>query len=288
MVRVDAFEERYGVTLAGSITRSVGDLEERYCEFGDYASALVDAGVIATTDDLLKRSDLLLEIFYHWVRQGRASSPSGCRFAKRLARDPERWGWLSAVWTEPPDDERLPPVLNQVLYSARHREAVLVLLPQVATVESWGRLIGNLVTDVRWSWETIDVSQKDKPEEQDAAALDDTHLVIGLRWDSPHADKPAWPLAFGPIEDFPVTRRAPVPALVMRTHDPLPDSAGVDLAAMEDGLPNENARKKFRIRSGEHKAANLDGELTHAARARATLRLPRDVVESWLRPLDSG
>lgn len=269
------FEREHGVSVPRSGARETPSGVVSFSTLDDYVGALAEVGRVQDVDDLLTDPRLVPAVFHDWVRQGQ----TGCWFARRFARNPGSWGWLNATWMRAADDPKLGPAVEQVLRASYSSQAVLMAFPLVRDIKSWLELVRNLCANEQWGCEQVVTSSDD--EEREIAAADEGYVVIGLRWHPLDEEKPAWPLAFGPLGEFPFTRRAPVSALVMRTHSPLGTSAGIDLAAMNTRMRPES-RDKFTRRSHVDKHELLNGELLHVARARSTLRVPARSAEERL------
>lgn len=258
-------EARLGprLKLGRSVARETAEGIEFFPGFADYENALREAGMLASGESLRDRHELLGPVMHHWVRRGQ----TGCQFAKRLAGEPHRFGWVDLVIVDHRDPE-VPRALESFLASQSEAEAVLVVLPSIGSVDALIEFFLSLCLLDSWRCVRVEPDPAHPPD-------DDTHTVVGFRWRPPQEAKESWPLVFAPLEDLPFTRRAPITAMVLRTHSPLPESEGIDLAAMDAHLP----AMKFE-RAGKHtkaaKARLLRGELLSAARARVTLRVPAE------------
>ena len=84
---------------------------------------------------------------------------------------------------------------------------------------------------------------------------------------------------------MPFTRRSPVPALALRTRGPVNEHGTLDLARM-DHVRQGDAFDRDGEMTKRNRTDLLNGELTHVAKAKVTLRLPRDLVE--LLPAPTG
>lgn len=229
----------------------------------DFVEHLRARGEIQDEDDLFtRRYDLLATIFHSWVQRGQAA----CQFAVHLAKNSTEAGWLELVVPTVEDEDSIAaigPLLGGA-GSAESVEAVLLLLPSVRTLEALVGLCGRLCDLADWHWVEID-------------GADEGYVLAGLRWRPPGSDDVSWVLAFGPFEDLPFTRRAPVTALTIRTRGPANGEGGLDLAKM-DSLVDQGKGERFLELTKRNKADLLAGELAHAARARVTLRVPQRLV----------
>lgn len=256
-----------------SLSRSVGRpttlRTEWFPNLYDYVDAFRRAAIIRDRDDLLqRRPDLLPVIFHDWVRKRQI----GCRFAQRLAREPSKFGWIDLVLPHHDSSEHVR-WLDEFLATASYdSEAVLLLLPTVTNLSDLSDLVGNLLTSPRWFIHEI-------------VGYDDSEFVpLGLRWHPPGEELASWVLAFGDFPEWPFTRRAPLPALTLRTHSPKPGNEGIDLAAIDPMLPNVEAFDRMMSGTRRLKERLLEAEpdLCDYARARVTFRLPRSLAMELL------
>ena len=214
-------------------------------------------------DELLgQRRDLLPDVFHAWVQRGQVA----CQFAMNLAKQRDQAGWVELVqagdahpgaWMEP-----------LVEAAAGRAEAVLVVLPDVRTLEGLTEFAVQLCELPRWRWEVVPPKADDPP--------DPGHQHVGLRWRSPDGPE-SWVLAFGDFPGMPFTRRSPVPALALRTRGPVNEHGTLDLARMKHVRQGEGFRRDGEVTS-RNKVELLNGELVPVARARVTVRLPDHLV----------
>ena len=228
----------------------------------DFVDALVQCGQVAEADELFgARRDLLPDVFHVWVQRGQVA----CQFAMNLAKHRQQAGWVEIVQTV---DEHPSLWLEPLLEAAAdHAQAVLVVLPDVESLDDLARFFAQLCELPRWSWEVVPAGD----------ANDDDHVCVGVRWQSPEGPK-SWVLAFGDLPGMPFTRRSPVPALALRTRGPANDHGTLDLARM-DHVRQGDAFERDGELTRRNKGDLLNGELEHVARARVTLRLPHHLVE---------
>lgn len=226
----------------------------------DFVEHLRSRGEIEDGEDLLtRRHDLLATIFHTWVQRGQAA----CQFAVHLAKNRSDAGWMEVVVPHL-DDEASVAAVSTLLVgagSADSVEAVLLLLPSVRTWQRLVELCGRLCRLGDWCWEEIQ-------------GADEGHALAGLRWTPPASDNRSWVLAFGPFDELPYTRRAPVTALTLRTRGPANKEGGLDLAKM-DSLVDDQKSERFLDLTERNKSDLLGGELTHVARARVTLQVAK-------------
>lgn len=211
------------------------------------------------------------DIFQAWVQQG----ATGCRFAQHRARHADAAQWLSIVVPVPLTTDVVNE-LQRILESAADAQAVQLLFPTAKTIESLASIVACLARHPGWAFLEI---------EHDPPAEDDTSVLIGLRWNVPNSVYKSEVLAFGPFDDQPFTRQAPVTTLTLRTHPPakLDPDGRVHLAQMPLFEREAGAQKDYFWRSsGERKRDLLNGELLHSARARVSCRLPRHLWASAL------
>lgn len=258
-----------GPPLGRSAERRLADGRTRsFPTLADFVDHLRVRGEIEDEEDLLtRRHDLLATIFHAWVQRGQAA----CQFAVHLAKNREEAGWMELVVPDADDDVSLAAISTLLAGagSVETVEAVLLLLPSVRTWQGLVGLCGRLCGLPDWHWQEID-------------GADEGHLLAGLRWTPPGSPYTSWVLAFGPFEELPYTRRAPVTALTLRTRSPANKEGGLDLAKM-DSLVDDRQGERFLDLTERNKVDLLAGELVHAARARVTLR-----VEEGLLPLLGG
>lgn len=253
-----------GPPLGRSGDRKLPDGRVRsFPTLADFVEHLHARGEVEDEDDLLtRRHDLLATIFHTWVQRGQAA----CQFAVHLAKYRAQAGWMEVVVPRV-DDEISVAAISTLLAGAGSEdsvEAVLLLLPSVRTWQSLVGLSGRLCRLADWHWEEIDGAEQG-------------HALAGLRWTPPGSINRSWVLAFGPFEELPYTRRAPVTALTLRTRGPANREGGLDLAKM-DSLVDDEKGERFLDLTERNKADLLAGELAHAARARVTLQVANVLV----------
>ena len=235
----------------------------RFPGLHDFAEAFAQAGYIDGPDELLaRRRDLLPDVFHTWVNRGQVA----CQFAMNLAKHRRQAGWVEVVQlTRDHPGAWLEPVLEA---AADRAEAVLVVLPDIVSLDDFAGFVATLCELPRWTWEPITADG-----DSDAG-----HVDVGLRWRTPEG-LPSWVLAFGDFEGVPFTRRSPVPALTLRTRGPANKYGAVDLARMKTFRDDEGNRRDDEM-TRRNKDDLLNDELLEVARARVTLRLPRRLVDA--------
>lgn len=254
------------------IERSVGEgPPRRFPERADLVQKLIEQGLVADEDDLLqRRPDLAGDIMLNWIQH----SQTGCRFATHLAKRRATSGWQIAVVPRRLREEVFRSVIEGLLRpQPTEAEMVMVVFPWVISPEDLADLIGMLARCEAWSWE--------EPVSMEGGSHDE--CLVGLRWALPSGTAESWVLGFAPFPFMPFTRRAPYTAIVMRTRDPEPDAlpsegrAPVHLAQ----VPHFFGDRADEIwKSTQRQRATLLGEeLTHAAKARVSFVIPRNLAE---------
>lgn len=213
------------------------------------------------------------ETFHDWVKQG----ATGCVFAQRRSMSPDHAQWLGIRVNSPPEQRELDG-LQSVLEAASDPQAILLAFPEAVTLESVGELVSAFHEHPAWACETVPKN----------AVQPDGFQEVGIRWLLPHSKYRSEAIGFGPFEEFPVTRQAPVTALAFRTHPPTePEKDNrVHLAQMPFDDRESEDWEKFWKRTQELRSDLLNDVLEHAARARVTWRLPESIaaVAGLIRP----
>ncbi|MHA7268387.1 hypothetical protein [Arthrobacter sp. HLT1-20] len=208
--------------------------------------------------------------FLDWVKRGQ----TGCRFASRLARDDIAARWESVLISKNIPSEDLATHVCEVILSLDKRtELVQLIFPHIEEIDQLIGLINDLCApNLNWFWEAQD-------------SYDDGWVDVGLRWILPDGEHVAWALGFGPFEFLPVTRRAPIASIVLRTsplkrtsetrdgHDLIPVHAA-DMDDLLDG--DDDLRKLLTSATKESKLKYVAEEHAQSARARVTFKLPRE------------
>lgn len=275
-------EERSDLGLRKSRSRLAADGKEYvFPSRGDFFQYFKSAGHIPSdAQSLADVPEIAPRIFHDWIR----SQQLGCQFASALERSsaeetgvPERRVWLDITVPasrlgERPKDFSLGEMLQPILEAA-HEEAVALLFPWVRSLEDFASMLAELCEHPNWFWE-----RRPSPNE------DSLWVNVGLRWqrgDGQHSAL-SWPLGFGDFTELPFTRRCPIAALAMRTRPAPPQMRGIHLAMIDWDEPST---WDVHWTATESKRARLlDDELTDAAKAGVTVRLPSSVVTTTLPP----
>lgn len=210
--------------------------------------------------------------FLDWVKRGQ----TGCRFAARLALDDVSARWESVTLSKNIPRSELAEHVCEVLLSLDKRtELVQLIFPHIDSVDELVALINDLCTPkLNWYWEAED-------------SYENGWVDVGLRWLLPDGEHVAWALGFGPYDFLPVTRRAPLVSIVLRT-SPLKRTPGtrdknnlipVHAADMDDLLgKDEQLRQIITSATKESKLKLVAAEHARSARARVTFKLPQQAL----------
>lgn len=227
-----------------------------------YVDSLRATGYVADSQDLLdRRPDLLATVFHDWA----GTDEIACEFAMHLSAHREQAGWLEVVL---PTSPNMAWWAAPSLRASAHddTEAALLVLPDCKSPTDLAAITALLCRHEDWWWEEVDAE----------ADRDQGHFLVGLRWQPPGLTAPSWVLAFGDFQGFPRTRRAPVPALTLRTRGPPNRKTGaLDLARMDSLMSSEDGGEAQR-RTRENKEALVESGLQHAAKAKVSFRLRED------------
>ena len=226
-------------------------------------------------EELAEAGSEWIDMFHIWVAQG----ATGCVFAQRRARDPEAAQWLGVVLNSPPEGKDLDG-LQSILQAASDAQAILLVFPSATTIEQVESIVEACHEHPAWFCEVI--PKKDGVDH-------DEYVEVGIRWLLPNTRYRSEAIGFGPFEEFPVTRRAPVTALALRTHPPMvrEPEGRVHLAQMPYDAREAAGPDWFWKRTGEQRTDYLAGKLEHAAKAKVTFRLPKSALTSSIRDLEA-
>lgn len=240
----------------------------------DYAEFHTNTGELDGPEYFPDAYRLHTPTFLDWVKRGQTA----CKFASRLARDDVAARWTSVTVSKNiPHDELAEHVCGVLLSLDKRTELVQLIFPHIEGVDELVVLINSLcVPRLNWYWEAED-------------SYEDDWVDVGLRWILPDGEHVAWALGFGPFDFLPVTRRAPMVSIVLRT-SPLKrtpvtrdgnDLIPVHAADMDDLLgKDEDLRQLLTSATKESKLKYVAAEHARSARARVTFKLPqRDLCD---------
>ena len=208
--------------------------------------------------DLSDDADLRwVDVFQSWVQQG----ATGCRFAQHRAKHAQESQFLSIILQRPLQEHMLLD-LQEILLSSADAQAVLLLVPSISHPSELATLLRTFNESDYWNLDIL----KNTTEE----------VLVGLRWPIPSTLYVSEVLGFGPFDCLPVTRRAPICVLALRTHPPqrVEENRRVHLAQMplfELELRDDKA-EYFWNKTSEMRKEILAGQLEHAAKAKVTAR----------------
>jgi hypothetical protein len=255
-----------------SVYREIGPDDKRsFSAFSDYLDFFIQAGHVASLDDLLDRKpDILGTILFAWFSQGQIA----CIFAQRLARKPIDAKWQSIVVRGDIDPELLSNVLEE---AAEQLSAVQLIFPGSGSAQQAIDIVRRLCSHPSWTCSEIDWM----PDEKGRS------VQIGLRWHSARGAYTSWVLGIAPFDSMPFTRRfvgAPFIALVFRPSEPTEfaptptDESGKPashLAHMDDLLGDDQKKRDSMTQATKRaKSALLGHELRSIARAKVSVSLP--------------
>lgn len=244
----------------------------------DYVAFYQARGYVKDKAELLTgKKQLLPELFYNWM--GRLAT--GCYFAARFSKHPASSGIETFSIPHALSRTDLAKFLNEILdLAASQREAALIMFPDVFGPHDIVTLINALCADSRWYW--ADQREDGQP---------DTSTLVGLRWKLPGGDSVNHVLGFAEIDSMPLTRRAPITALVMRIRDDKRTGKKkengliqVHLADMDPGVPEEAKFKRLWAKTEDLKRRLVAQQDAHAARARVTFAIEKEVARLLARP----
>lgn len=274
------------IPLANGTCRHVSTID-------DYVAWYVRLGLVQDKRELLDSKNLLLsELFFDWIKQLQL----GCLFAARLARGdgkdrvPTKGAvpfavpapWLTHVERGAHANPTLGDKLNYLLDAAvrENEEAAQIVFPDLETPSQLIQLVNNLCAHERWYWNEIPW-RDGEPQAR----------LIGLRWILPSGKSVNHALGFANISTMPITRRSPLPALILRTSDfkrtPEAQEAGrvpVHLADMDSRIRPQAKHDSLWERTRQLKADLVEPSLKSAARARITFAIGFREAESLVPP----
>jgi hypothetical protein len=141
--------------------------------------------------------------FYAWLSSGQ----SGCRFAQVLAARVSSQPWATSVVEDTLNTQQLGKELNDHLETlAKEAELAIILAPEIRDSRELVMLVRRLLSHESWKLEIIDGSNSET-------------VHIGLRWRLT-SDIASWVVGFADFPTMPLTRRASVMAMAIRTRMP--------------------------------------------------------------------
>jgi hypothetical protein len=210
--------------------------------------------------------------FCGWAR----TKSIGCYFARAMFQAPADYG-ITIHYQGDLDGRKLALrvselIRNEVLMEAS--EAVVVVINERLPVEEFATLLRSLSNKPGWYLRETEI----RHGERDYAVVG-VDVYVG---EDQGSETLSEIVGFAPYEYLPVTRRAPTPAIMLRTksalsEEPLPERAErrANLAAIKVDV-HPNAFTAMWQKSKELRA-QLDGADNPMARARVALALPADV-----------
>lgn len=264
-----------GISKSRSVT-----LDGRILRFptrADYLSWLVAHGHLTKAAQFAEQGELVARVYRHWQAQGQLA----CRFAQKVAREPEPYGLHTCV-IDATSAGKLPPKAAQALGQAcrtacdgKDVQALTLLFPRIESPAALVRLLKGLAAMPDWLI-TVGLNPSD--------ALRRMHVRLQYQVDPGHV---AEVLGFGPFEFLPLTRRAPVVSLEMLTSVSRPkDSAlgrpkRLHLAGIDLGWPVKRIESVWKA-TEKNRLALLGGD-DSAAKAKVSFAIPRHLWEGHRR-----
>lgn len=219
-----------------------------------------------------------VERFCAWAR----TKSIGCLFARAMFQDPVAYG-ISIV-TVPSSGTRQAELVDQAIGEEIRNprsEAAAFVFDSSLSVEGFAALMRAL--SVRPNWETRESEVHHRGANYSIIGLD-----VNVGQDQ-GVETLSEMVGFAPYDYLPITRRAPIPAIMLRTkptfsEDPLPGRVErrANLAAIRLDI-HPNAFTALWEKSQELRA-QLDGADHPMARARVALAFPASV---WASSLDT-
>lgn len=262
------------VDLPRSLHADVGGTPKAFSTRGDFIGWLVARGHLSTPRDLAKAPDVVEAIYRHWQGQGQVA----CRFAQQMARTPEKYGIRTAV-SASLDQGKVSDAakvwLVDVVTSACQDAGTQALTLLFPTIDDPAALVGFLksLVDVPGWYVAADLNPSDRLERV-YVRLHVTVCEGGV----------AEVLGFGPFDFLPMTRRAPIVALEIRTKRNQPKAGSgpgkplrLHLADMPLGWEPDHVRKVWEL-TEQSRRAMLGGD-DSAAKAKVTYAIPRAIWE---------
>lgn len=256
-------------------------IQSAYPSRDEYYEFLKQQGLVAKRPDFTDNHQLVIQVHRDWHHRG----AQGCRFARYMGWEPETYGWHRLVvdghtftGLSANDLAKVAEPVQRAIADSDN-VALSLLFPDVTTPSQLAGLV-RFVSRLP-AWTAFEVGE------------DNEFVNIGIRVViDRRKGVMAWPLALGPFDFLPGTRRAPFTELALATkpkQHPMPDEitpndCAAHLADTWPALPMEGDKfSKMWKNTTEWKAAILAGwgespdDLR--AKARTTVTIPKDVWE---------
>ena len=252
------------------------DRDQEYPTRVDYLEYLVAEGFARDDEDFADQPELVARVHEHWHGLGQ----QGCRFAVFLSGRPVEHGWGRIVVPgADPDawDDGIWSGLSEGVAAAIRRaptQALSLLFPGIASETSLVALVAAL--EARLGWTLL-------PLPEPAAGWGAPEPVVGIAFRIPlNREVLAWPIALGPFDFLPATRRSPITEVILVTKPkryPLrseritDDPGAAHLADMPVGV-EDDVFERLWVGTQRHKAFVLGDGGDPRAKAKVSFILP--------------
>ncbi|HET8815698.1 MAG TPA: hypothetical protein VFM51_12190 [Solirubrobacterales bacterium] len=248
------------------LKKSVSYGRRRFPTRDDYEVAALASG---RPSELVWRDPLFAAaVMRHWHQTGQ----TGCLFARHLARNiaPLQWPYLVLAGQGDELRESIPETVPFALKSAiafEECEILSLLFPQITRVSELLELCTALARDTEITME----EDRSHPN----------WVTVALRLDITGEEQLSWIMAFGPFNQWPQSRRAPITELAIRVkpkpdqlfHKLNQDHAAAHLA--DTPLPvNEEQMEAIFERTGQATRDVLGGDPDFRSAAKTTFSYP--------------
>jgi len=262
--------------LPRSLHADVGGTPKAFSTRADFIGWLVAHGHLGGPHDFAKQPDVVEAVYRHWQGQGQVA----CRFAQQMGRAPEKYGIRTAVSAnldEGKVTDATKDWLGDVVSGACQdaaTEALTLLFPTIDDPAALVRFLRSLADVSGWY-----LNAELNPSDRLGRVYVRVHVAVC-------EDGVAEVLGFGPFDFLPLTRRAPIVALEIRTKKNQPKAGSgpgkplrLHLADMPLGWEQDHVRKVWEL-TEQSRRATLGGD-DSAAKAKVTYAIPQPV---WAAP----
>lgn len=262
--------------IRASVAVVVGDGTVYVPSLDDYLQHLRRHGKLARDSDLSRHPDLVEMVYRHWQCQPQIA----CEFARLIAKDPQSHGVDVTVVSGVVDAQSAGTAASataKIIERAITKqgcEAVSVLIPGVLDVATLVALCHSLGAQPGWRC-------RPQLNPSDCAQRIYVELKVEVGTDNRGKTVLAEVLGFGPFEFLPLTRRAPITAVVLRAK---PENAGqpknpfkeprAHLADLRINMDSRTFRRTWKASESARQRV-LEGD-DSAARARVTFAIPEE------------
>lgn len=171
----------------------------------DYEKYCLETDLVSSKEDIWRNEILVKQIQRHWHTMGQ----NGCMFAQAAIRKSEKYGWFHNVYRQSIDevDDTTIQKIDEDISAAiadKNNQALSLLFPLVVSGNDAVSLINRLTT-------SKNILLASSGEESDVTTY---QLRTPLK-----GNIQSWIVGFGPMEFLPITRKAPVLELAIRTKE---------------------------------------------------------------------